>query len=188
MRFISTRVHGILDYFSGLLLIIAPWTFDFANGGAAQWVPVLVGVTILVMSLLTDYEFSFVKKIPMPAHLTMDVLGGALLAVSPWLFGFDELVYLPHLILGIAEIGAGLMTKKVPDYKRPDANTAGSETTVSGDTARDPDYQARQHSDGSHHGNVIDTENKTFNADAKQRRLTNEQELEMHERAKKDIK
>ena len=38
MRFISTRVHGILDYLMGPLLIASPWLFDFDNGGAETWV------------------------------------------------------------------------------------------------------------------------------------------------------
>ncbi len=116
MRIISTKVHGMLDYLSGALLIASPWLFDFANGEAAQWVPVIVGATILLMSILTDYEAGLVKKIPMSTHLTMDVLGGLLLAASPWIFGFADYVYLPHLILGIMEIGAGLMTERTPSY------------------------------------------------------------------------
>lgn len=34
MRFIPTRTHGLLDYVVGLLLIAAPWVFNFAQGGA----------------------------------------------------------------------------------------------------------------------------------------------------------
>lgn len=41
MRFISTRVHGVVDYLMGLLLIVAPFLFGFATGGSAQWVPII---------------------------------------------------------------------------------------------------------------------------------------------------
>jgi hypothetical protein len=34
MRFIPTRIHGMMDYAMGLLLIAAPWLFGFARGGA----------------------------------------------------------------------------------------------------------------------------------------------------------
>lgn len=47
----------------------------------------------------------------MSTHLTLDLLSGLLLAASPWLFGFSEFVYVPHLVLGVLEIGAALMTK-----------------------------------------------------------------------------
>ena len=121
MRFIPTRVHGMLDYASGLLLIVAPYLFGFANSGAAQWVPMIVGAAILLMSLITDYELSLTRIIPMPVHLGMDVAGGLLLLASPWLFGFADQVRWPHVILGILEIGAGLMTRTTPDTARLEA-------------------------------------------------------------------
>ncbi len=56
MRFIPTRVHGLLDYVVGMLLIAAPWVFNFDRGGAETWVPVALGVGALVYSLFTDHE------------------------------------------------------------------------------------------------------------------------------------
>lgn len=127
MRFIPTRIHGMLDYLMGALLIASPWLFDFNRGGAETWIPVLLGAGVILYSLFTDYELSVSRQISMPTHLWLDVLGGAFLAVSPWLFNFDEYVYMPHLLFGLAEIGAGLFTKKVPDTapaQRHDATTA----------------------------------------------------------------
>ncbi len=115
MRFLSTRVHGMIDYATGALLIVAPWLFGFADGTAAQWVPIILGAGILVMSLITDYELSLTRIIPMGAHLAVDGLGGALLAVSPWLFGFADRTYWPHLTIGLAEIGVSLITRTRPD-------------------------------------------------------------------------
>ena len=114
MRFIPTRVHGLLDYLVGLLLIAAPWVFNFARGGAETWVPVVLGAGALVYSVFTDYELGLVRRLPMGAHLTPDLLSGILLAASPWLFGFSEFVYMPHLVLGVLEVGASLMTKTAP--------------------------------------------------------------------------
>ena len=34
---ISTRIHGIIDYLTGALLIVAPFLFGFADGTVAQW-------------------------------------------------------------------------------------------------------------------------------------------------------
>jgi hypothetical protein len=122
MRILSTKVHGVLDYLVGLLLIASPWLFGFTVGGVETWLPVVLGVAALIYSLLTNYELGAVKLISMPAHLTIDLLSGILLAVSPWLFGFSDRIYLPHLILGILEIGASLMTERVP-YKRAAGST-----------------------------------------------------------------
>jgi len=114
MRFIPTRVHGLLDYCVGLLLILAPWLLGFARQGAETWVPVALGVGALLYSLCTDYEWGAVRAIPMPVHLGLDFGSGVLLGASPWLFGFAQEVWVPHLAIGLFEIGAALLTQARP--------------------------------------------------------------------------
>ena len=97
-----------------MLLIIAPRVLGFSQGGPKTWLPVALGVGVIVYSLLTDYELSLVKVIPMPVHLGLDIAGGLLLAVSPWLFGFADEVWIPHVVFGILEIGDGLFTQTAP--------------------------------------------------------------------------
>lgn len=118
MKVISTKVHGIMDYLMGITLIAAPWLLNFNREGAETWIPVVLGVGVILYSLVTDYELSISKKISMRTHLTLDVLSGVFLAVSPWIFGFNEYVYLPHVILGLLEIAAGVMTETSPRYSR----------------------------------------------------------------------
>ena len=114
MRFVPTRLHGVADYLLGALLVLAPWLFGFADDGAETWVPVALGAGVLLYSLLTDYELGLVRRIPMRAHLGLDLAGGAVLAASPWVFGFADDVWLPHLVLGLLEIGAALTTRTTP--------------------------------------------------------------------------
>ena len=114
MKVISTKVHGVLDYLVGIILIAAPWLLNFYRGGAESWVPIILGIGTVLYSLFTNYEYSMSKVIPMRVHLTLDVISGIFLALSPWLFNFDEFVYLPHVIIGILEIGVGLMTETAP--------------------------------------------------------------------------
>jgi SPW repeat len=116
MRVLSTKVHGVIDYLMGIILIAAPWLLKFDREGAETWVPVVLGVGAILYSLFTDYELSVRRVIPMRTHLTLDILSGVFLALSPWLFGFHEYVYLPHLILGIIEVAAGLMTETAPKH------------------------------------------------------------------------
>jgi hypothetical protein len=111
MKVIPRPIHGILDYIVGALLIAAPWLLGFADGTAATYVPVAVGITAMLYSLLTDYERGLIRVIPFSTHLVLDVASGVFLAVSPWLFGFADRVLLPHLIVGVFEILAGLMTR-----------------------------------------------------------------------------
>lgn len=116
---ISTQVHGILDYIVGLALIGAPWLFGFAEGGAETWIPVFLGAGAISYALLTDYELGAVPVIPMKVHLGIDVAAGIFLAASPWLFGYADLVWIPHLIVGMLMIGSGLITERVPPVRYP---------------------------------------------------------------------
>src|SRR5215207_1371642 len=118
MRVIPTKIHGYMDYIMGVLLIAAPWIFDFYRGGAETWVPVILGIGAIAYSLMTDYELGAYPTLAMRTHLTLDLVSGILLAISPWLFGFADYVWAPHLILGIIEIGASLMTKLKPEAER----------------------------------------------------------------------
>jgi len=115
MRFMTTRTHGVLDYLMGALLVVVPYIIGFADGTAAQWIPQILGAALIGASILTDYELGVVRMIPMPVHLFLDVAAGVLLAASPWLFGFGHHVFWPHRILGLLEIGAGLMTLTRPE-------------------------------------------------------------------------
>jgi hypothetical protein len=110
MRFIPTKVHGVLDYTVGGFIAASPWILGFARGGAETKVPEAAGKAAVVYSLLTDYEWGVKKVIPMRQHLMLDLASGVLLAASPWLFGFAKKTYLPHLLLGLFEIGAALLT------------------------------------------------------------------------------
>jgi hypothetical protein len=122
MRFLSTRVHGVLDYLTGAFLILMPWLMWFAAGGAETWILVILGAGAIVYSLVTDYEWGVAKVLPMRVHLLLDLASGVLLAASPWLFGFHDHVYMPHVVLGLFEIGASLFTKTIPSRNPIEAN------------------------------------------------------------------
>lgn len=115
MRFIPTKIHGILDYTVGGFIAASPWLLGFARGGAETKVPEAAGKAAVVYSLLTDYEWGVKKVIPMRHHLLLDLASGVFLAVSPWLFGFYKKTFLPHLLLGAFEISAALLTKQEPE-------------------------------------------------------------------------
>jgi hypothetical protein len=117
MRFIPTRLHGALDYGVGALLILLPYLLGFADGTAAQYVPQALGAAAIAYAVLTDYELGLVRVIPMPLHLWLDAGSGVLLAASPWLFGFADRIWLPHLALGLFEIGASLLTRTQPAFR-----------------------------------------------------------------------
>lgn len=110
MKIISSKAHGMLDYLVGAILIISSWLFGFANGGAQTSIPVILGVGAILYSIFTNYELGAFKIIPFKVHLIIDTLSGILLASSPWLFGFADNVYMPHLIFGLLEVVVVLLT------------------------------------------------------------------------------
>lgn len=120
IRFVPTRVHGVFDYIGGIGLILAPFVFGFFSvGGIAVILPMVLGVGLLIYSLLTRYELGIpaVKFIPMPYHLIFDFVAAALLAASPFLFGFyhnTPNVWLPHLISGLVVIVLVLVSQTQP--------------------------------------------------------------------------
>lgn len=113
MRFIPTAFHGAMDYLMGIMLMVGPWLLGW-NHDAEMWTPMVLGAGVIVYSMLTDYECGLVGVFPMAVHLSMDVIGGLFLAVSPWIFGFSDRMWMPHVILGTMEVAAGLMTQLVP--------------------------------------------------------------------------
>lgn len=115
-----------MDYIVGAWLIAMPWVLGFNNNGAATWVPVINGIAAFIYSLLTDYEMGIARAISMRTHLTIDLLSGIVLAASPWIFGFANDVFVAHLVMGIFEIGASLMTKTKPRYGNRAVNSHGA--------------------------------------------------------------
>jgi hypothetical protein len=112
---IDSRVHAVLDYAVGLLLIIAPYSFGSGDWGIEHWLPQLIGAMTIVMSLLTRYEFSIAKIIPFPVHLAIDVIGALALISAPWVFGFAERIWLPHVLIGAVEILVVALSRKRAD-------------------------------------------------------------------------
>jgi uncharacterized membrane protein HdeD (DUF308 family) len=128
MRFIPTKFHAPLDYIVGAALIAAPWIFQFSEHKAATVVPIVLGIGLIAYSLFTNYELGVWKVAPMAVHNVIDVVAGATLVASPWLFGFaDESanVWLPHVIVGAAAIFLGLTTvQQGYSYRRSATTTA----------------------------------------------------------------
>jgi hypothetical protein len=124
MHVFSTRFHGYVDYLAAIALIASPYVFRFADGSPAQWIPILLGLFVAAYSIVTRYELGAVPLLSMPTHLTLDVLGGIFLAASPWLFGFADRVYLPHLLFGLGEIVIATLTSHKPQFVEPKRESA----------------------------------------------------------------
>ena len=79
----------------------------------------MLGIGLIVYSLLTDYELGVWRTFPMSIHNLFDIAAGALLAASPWLFGFADEganAWAPFVVVGVAAIFLGLTTKQRGGY------------------------------------------------------------------------
>lgn len=120
IRFVPTAVHGIFDYIGGVALIASPFIFEFANtGGIAVFLPIVLGIGLILYSLLTNYELGIpgLRIIPMPVHLAVDFAASALLAVAPFLFGYWSQglnVWLPQVVAGVGVINLVLVSQTDP--------------------------------------------------------------------------
>ena len=111
---IPTSVHGTLDYLASGVNLAFPALLELDDAPTAALIPRLDGIAGAGYSLFTDYELGLLKVLPMPTHLLFDAVKGALLASSPWLFGFARKgprYWLPHVLLGTADILAAMTTK-----------------------------------------------------------------------------
>ncbi|HJU36964.1 MAG TPA: hypothetical protein VJ716_06070 [Gaiellaceae bacterium] len=114
MRFIPTSVHGAVDHVVGPALVLAPTVLGLRSTSSEGIVARAVGGAESVYSNLTDYELSVQNVVPMKVHLVLDAVGGATLALVPQLTGArrrGKKHWLPHLAIGVAEIGMAAFTQ-----------------------------------------------------------------------------
>ncbi len=114
LRVIPTSVHGVIDYVAGGALYATPALLGLGDVPASARTLRLASAGAIGSSLMTDYEAGVVKLVPMPVHLTLDVMSGALVAASPWLFGFagnGSRYWVPHALMGATEVLIALMSK-----------------------------------------------------------------------------
>jgi hypothetical protein len=117
LRFIPTSVHGTIDHVVGPALIAAPTVLGLDRTSPEGILARAVGGAEAVYSNLTDYEMSMKNVVPMRVHLALDAVGGATLALVPQLTGARKKGlkhWLPHLAIGVFEIGMAALTKTDP--------------------------------------------------------------------------
>jgi hypothetical protein len=137
MRFIPTRVHGVLDYVFGLTLMVLPFLGGFASSWAEAMVPAGVGIATVFFSLFTQYECGVRSVIPMRLHLGLDLAGGLFLAASPWVFGFHRTLWAPHVAFGLFAVVVSLTTVTTPRAAPPPPERYPDEPVPAG-TGRQP--------------------------------------------------
>jgi hypothetical protein len=80
MKVISATTHGILDYLTVAIFLLAPSLLGL--GGVAARLSYGLAVIHLTMTLLTDMPLGLIKLIPMTIHAFVEMLVGPALVAS----------------------------------------------------------------------------------------------------------
>ena len=113
MKPISTRLHGVMDYVTGVTLLAAPSLLGLNPSSPTARVLRSAGSAHAAYSLLTDYELGVIRVLPMRGHLALDALGAVAVAGSPWLLGTaggKQREWVPPVVFGLWELGAVALT------------------------------------------------------------------------------
>lgn len=118
---IPLNLHAALEPLIAVLVIAAPWIFQFSETTSATVICVIVGVVMLLVGSMTDWRMSLVRLIPIEMHMMGDLVLGAVLIVSPLIFGFsDEGGPTRFMVIaGVLELLTALMTRWDPVEAEP---------------------------------------------------------------------
>jgi hypothetical protein len=110
---IPLNLHATLEPLIAVIIIAAPWIFQFSATDSATVICVVVGVAMLLVGSMTDWRMSLVRLIPLRMHLAGDLVLGAVLILSPLIFDFaDEGGPTRFMVIaGLLELMTALMTR-----------------------------------------------------------------------------
>ena len=135
IKLLPAWLHAIADYAVGALLIVVALTVDMST--EATIAGVVVGATVLAVSMLTRYPLGVVKVLPFRIHSIGDYVAVVLLFVAPFALGFnnsDSGVTAFYIAAGIAVLAVSLITNyqygpkalPVTDWSGPARRTAAA--------------------------------------------------------------
>jgi hypothetical protein len=109
---ISTTIHGAIDYTTAGMLVGLPRAF----GWNQRTTNLLTGsaLTMLGYSLMTDYEFSLFKLLPMQAHLALDTMSATNLLAAPMICKEGKMANAMLVGIGLFEMTVTMLTKTQP--------------------------------------------------------------------------
>ncbi|MDP9075916.1 MAG: hypothetical protein M3O71_00700 [Bacteroidota bacterium] len=112
MKFMSPRVHGIIDILVCVFLLASPIIFGFT--GTLAVFTYGLGVAHLILTLLTDFNMGIVKIVPVSIHELIEfIVAVAVIVLAYTAFGNTADGKLFYVIFG----NCLLLTWLVTDYR-----------------------------------------------------------------------
>jgi hypothetical protein len=115
VRVLPAWFHAIADYAVGVLLIVVAIA---AGNGAEVGLGVVVGATVLLVSMLTKYPLGVAKVLPFTVHSAGDYLAAALLIAGPAILGITGGIAAFYVVMGVAVLAVSLVTNYQYSDKR----------------------------------------------------------------------
>ena len=116
VRVLPAWFHAIADYAVGVLLIVV--AIAAGNGAGEVGLGVVVGATVLLVSMLTKYPLGVAKVLPFTVHSGGDYLAAALLIVGPAILGITGGIAAFYVVMGVAVLAVSLITNYQYSDKR----------------------------------------------------------------------
>jgi hypothetical protein len=111
-RFIPQDVHSLLDYANAFTVA----SISLGANSPACTAGSALGLSVLGVSLFTDYRLSVRKLIPIEVHEVIDYVWGLSAIAAPFVFGYarkSPLAAIVHIMAGVSTILGSLFT----DYR-----------------------------------------------------------------------
>ena len=109
MRFISPKIHGIIDYLVVVFLLASPSIFGFT--GLLAIFTYALGIVHFLLTILTNFSAGIIKVIPFRVHGVIEfVVGIALIILSFTLFMDNAAGKLFYVIFGTVMLLTWLVT------------------------------------------------------------------------------
>ena len=114
MRLIGAWSHAIVDFCVVAILFIGPSIAGFAGRQASM--AYTLGITLLVLSLLTRYPLGLLRFIRFPVHGAMELMIALLFLILPWLANFAKGILSRnfYLLISVVMLAIWFMT----DFRR----------------------------------------------------------------------
>ncbi len=113
MKIITPYVHGVIDYFVVLFLLLSPSLFNIT--GLPGILIYVLGAIHFILTITSGFKLGIFKLIPFKIHGVIELLVSIILIVMPWIFGFADVAVARnfYIIFGAVVLLTWLLT----DYK-----------------------------------------------------------------------
>jgi len=87
MKFLSPKVHGVLDYAVVIAFALAPSVLGLS--GLPATISYVLAAVHLLLTLVTAFPLGVVKIVPLPVHGVIEIVVSIALVALPWIVRFS---------------------------------------------------------------------------------------------------